>query len=137
MGNINVKILVLGLDNSGKSAVVNYLASKGTATSTVEPTTGYTLQDIKYSGGVTFTCWDVAGRENLRGLWKHYFDKTDALVWVIDSADKKRFDESVEWLRRVINEPDMQNCVILVLANKQDLPDAASKVTHHVFLKYE
>lgn len=129
MGTIQTKIVVLGLDNSGKSAIVKYLKSKGEPIeSQPNPSTGYDLVDVKYKG-VTLSLWDVAGKETLRGLWRHYFEKTDAIVWVVDSSDKARREESLNSLKRyALDEDALAGTILLVLANKQDLPGAAAPV---------
>lgn len=51
---------------------------------------------------------------------------TDALIWVVDSADRERIDEAAEELSSLCHEAELHNCTLLVLANKQDLPDAMS-----------
>jgi ADP-ribosylation factor 6 len=128
MGNVPTKVLVLGLDGAGKTAVVQYLASKGVVNESTPPTTAYNVKDIKYKG-VNLGLWDVAGKESLRSLWRHYYEGADAVVWVVDSHDQARLQESVTCLKRmVLDEPELKNPVILVLANKQDLPGALGKV---------
>lgn len=57
---------------------------------------------------------------------KHYFSGTDALIFVVDSNDRERFGEAREELFKVLNDPDMPNPVVLVYANKMDLPGAAT-----------
>ncbi len=130
MGTVQTKVLVLGLDGAGKSAVVQYLASKGITNESTVPTTAYNVKDIKYKG-INLAVWDVAGKESLRSLWRHYYDGTDAIVWVVDSHDQARIEESVTQLKRCLDEPDLKDPVILILANKQDLPGAQSKVPPH------
>jgi ADP-ribosylation factor-like protein 2 len=129
MGTINTKVVVLGLDGSGKSAIVKYLKSKGEPIEAQpDPSTGYDLVDVKYKG-VTLSLWDVAGKETLRGLWRHYFEKTDAVVWVVDSADTARREESINSLKRyALDEEALSDTILLVLANKQDMPGATAPV---------
>jgi small GTP-binding protein len=128
MGTVHTKVLVLGLDNSGKTAVVHYLASKGQVVESTQPTTAYNIKDVKYKD-VTLGIWDVAGKESLRNLWRHYYPDTDAIVWVVDSADQARLEESVTTLKRmVLDEAESANAILLILANKQDVSGAVSKV---------
>ena len=65
--------------------------------------------------------WDVGGQEKLRNLWTHYFDKSKALIYVVDSSDSERIDLAAKELRRIVAHEDMRDAVILVLANKRDL----------------
>ena len=73
---------------------------------------------------VQFTVWDVGGQEKLRPLWKHYFSATDALIYVVDCQDRERVDRAAAEFQQIANDPLMRNAVILVLANKQDMPGA-------------
>lgn len=65
--------------------------------------------------------WDVGGQDRLRPLWRHYFPATTALIFVIDSQDMKRLNEAKEELYSIIGDKEMEEVVLLVLANKQDL----------------
>jgi signal recognition particle receptor subunit beta len=48
------------------------------------------------------------------------------LIYVVDSNDVKRIEESALELEKLLREEEMRNAVLLVLANKQDLPNAVS-----------
>jgi Arf/Sar family protein len=63
-------------------------------------------------------------KERLRSLWRHYFSGTDALIFVVDSADRDRIGLAAAELRSIIQDPLMRNAVVLVYANKQDMPNA-------------
>ena len=69
---------------------------------------------------------DVGGQDKIRPLWRHYFAGTQALIFVIDSEDRARIDEAQQELFHIINDPEMRNAVLLVFANKQDMPSAMS-----------
>jgi ADP-ribosylation factor protein 6 len=56
-------------------------------------------------------------------LWRHYYTGTQALIFVIDSQDRERIDEARQELHRIVNDREMKDCVLLVFANKQDLPN--------------
>ncbi len=77
------------------------------------------------------TMWDVGGRERLAPLWRHYFQSTNGLVWVVDSSDTQRLESSADELHRVMADDLLKDAVFLILANKQDLPNAM-KVSHIV-----
>jgi hypothetical protein len=59
-----------------------------------------------------------------RPLWRHYYQNTDALIFVIDSNDRERLPECKDELWRFMQEDELKDCVLLVMANKQDLPNA-------------
>lgn len=61
-----------------------------------------------------------------RPLWRHYYQNTDALIFVVDSNDRERIDDAREELARTLAEDELANVVLLVMANKQDLPNAMS-----------
>ena len=67
------------------------------------------------------TMWDVGGQDKIRRLWRHYYVGSNALIWVVDAADTDRFCEAKEELAQCLNDPELDDVVILVLANKADL----------------
>ena len=85
------------------------------------------LKTIPFS----FTVWDVGGQDKIRPLWRHYFQNTQGLIFVIDSNDRERVNEARDELMRMLNEDELRDAVLLVFANKQDLPNAmnAAEVT--------
>lgn len=78
------------------------------------------------STGYTLNLWDVGGQKSLRSYWRNYFESTDGLVWVVDSADRMRLDACREELNVLLLEERLAGATLLVLANKQDLPGALS-----------
>lgn len=66
---------------------------------------------------------DVGGQDKIRPLWRHYYTGTQGLIFVVDCADRDRVDEARQELHRIINDREMRDAIILVFANKQDLPD--------------
>lgn len=116
-----MKILMLGLDNAGKTTILYKLKLNKIKTSA--PTVGFNVETLSFKN-VKFNMWDVGGQARLRPLWRHYFPATNALIFVIDSADKERLTQAKEELFSIIGEKEMENVVLLVLANKQDLPGA-------------
>ena len=61
-----------------------------------------------------------------RPLWRHYLQNTDALIFVIDSNDRERMPECREELEWFLRDEQLESCAVLVMANKQDLPNAMS-----------
>ncbi|RCH77757.1 ADP-ribosylation factor, Arf Arf6, partial [Rhizopus stolonifer] len=69
---------------------------------------------------------DVGGQDKIRNLWRHYYTGTQGLIFVIDSQDQERIDEAKQELHRILSDREMKDCLLLVFANKQDLPNALS-----------
>ena len=83
----DTRILMLGLDAAGKTTAL-YKMKLGELVTTV-PTIGFNVERIAYRN-LEMTIWDVGGQDKIRPLWKHYFEHTDAVIWIVDSADKER-----------------------------------------------
>lgn len=66
--------------------------------------------------------WDVGGQDKIRPLWRHYFQNTQGIIFVVDSNDRERVSEAREELQRMLNEDELRDALLLVFANKQDLP---------------
>ena len=75
---------------------------------------------------VKFNVWDVGGQDKIRPLWRHYYTGTQGLVFVVDSQDRERVDEAKQELHRILSDREMKDCLLLVFANKQDLPGGMS-----------
>ncbi|CAL5422330.1 unnamed protein product [Camellia sinensis] len=61
-------------------------------------------------------------QDKIRPLWRHYFQNTQGLVFVVDSNDQDRVVEARDELHRMLNEDELRDAVLLLFANKQDLP---------------
>ena len=81
--------------------------------------------------------WDVGGQDKIRPLWRHYFQNTQGIIFVVDSNDRERISEAREELQRMLNEDELRDALLLVFANKQDLPNAmnASEITDKLGLQ--
>mmetsp|Transcript_97 Transcript_97/g.210 ORF Transcript_97/g.210 Transcript_97/m.210 type:complete len:184 (-) Transcript_97:115-666(-) len=123
LGKREMKLLMVGLDAAGKTTVL-YKLKLGETVTTI-PTVGFNVERVQY-GRLTFTVWDIGGQEKIRRLWRHYFVGTHGVIFVVDSADSVRFDEAREELLMMLREEDLRGAILLVLANKQDLPNAMS-----------
>merc|ERR1712156_1089856 len=117
------RILMLGLDAAGKSTIL-YKMHGGETLQTI-PTIGFNVETVEYKN-IRFTMWDVGGQDKIRPLWRHYFIGTDALIWVMDSTDTMRMEESKEHMLSVLQDEELRGAKVLVYANKQDLPGALS-----------
>lgn len=118
------RVLLLGLDNAGKTCIL-YKVKLNESVTTI-PTIGFNCETVTPCKGVTFTVWDVGGQDKIRRLWSYYYQNTDGLVYVVDSSDKERLEESCEELHGILNDDQMRNVPFVIIANKQDLPNALS-----------
>ncbi|EYB81177.1 hypothetical protein Y032_0390g552 [Ancylostoma ceylanicum] len=117
------RILMVGLDNAGKTTVL-YKLKLGEVITTI-PTIGFNLETVEYRN-VSFTVWDVGGQQRIRALWKYYFRDTEALIFVVDSADQERLEEARQEIHTLTDDLELRDAVMLVFANKQDMPNALS-----------
>ncbi|CAH8511543.1 unnamed protein product [Schistosoma mattheei] len=113
-----IRILLLGLDNAGKTTLLKHLASEDITQTT--PTQGFNIKSVQ-SQGFKLNVWDIGGQRKIRPYWKNYFENTDILIYVIDSSDKKRFEETGEELLELLSEDKLAGVPLIVFANKQDL----------------
>lgn len=127
-GKKEMRILMVGLDAAGKTTIL-YKLKLGEVVTTI-PTIGFNVETVDYKN-ISFTVWDVGGQDKIRPLWRHYYQNTQGLIFVVDSNDRDRVEDAREELHRMLNEDELREAVILVFANKQDLPNAmtAAEVT--------
>merc|ERR1719447_1175306 len=122
----NPKILLLGLDAAGKTTILLFLKRGEDAKSIpTEPTIGFNVEKVKW-GKIELSVWDVGGQDKLRHFWRHYFQGVSCIIFVVDSNDHQRFQIAKKELHSLSRERTLQKVPILVLANKQDLPEARS-----------
>lgn len=129
-----MRVLVLGLDNAGKTTVLKRL--KGEDTSTISPTVGFNIETLE-EGPFKVTFWDVGGQKSLRAFWRNYFESTDGVIWVVDSADEARLEECAQELQTLLQEERLSGCPLLVLCNKQDVKGALDVESVQKVLKTE
>ncbi|KAI4895761.1 hypothetical protein NFI96_024060 [Prochilodus magdalenae] len=119
-----MRLLMLGLDNAGKTTILKKF--NGEDVSTISPTLGFNIKTLEHRG-FKLNIWDVGGQKSLRSYWRNYFESTDGLVWVVDSADRLRLEDCRKELSALLLEERLAGATLLVFANKQDLPGALSK----------
>lgn len=119
---------MVGLDAAGKTTIL-YKLKLGEIVTTI-PTIGFNVETVEYKN-ISFTVWDVGGQDKIRPLWRHYFQNTQGLIFVVDSNDRERCAEAKEELNKMVHEDELRDAVVLVFANKQDLPNAmtAAEIT--------
>ncbi|CUS07009.1 unnamed protein product [Tuber aestivum] len=118
-----MRVLMLGLDNAGKTTIVKHVM--GEDVKTVSPTLGFIIKTIDYKGYVQSGMWlverDVGGQKTLRSYWRNYFEKTDSLIWVVDATDRFRLNDCRTELHGLLQEERLLGASLLVFANKADV----------------
>jgi ADP-ribosylation factor protein 1 len=134
LGKKEMRILMVGLDAAGKTTIL-YKLKLGEIVTTI-PTIGFNVETVEYKN-ISFTVWDVGGQDKIRPLWRHYFQNTQGIIFVVDSNDRERISEAREELQRMLNEDELRDALLLVFANKQDLPNAmtAAEITDKLGLQ--
>ena len=117
----HASVLMVGLDAAGKTTML-YKLKLGENVVTI-PTIGFNVETVQHKN-VSFTVWDVGGQDKIRPLWRHYFSNAQGIIFVVDSNDRERVSEAREELSRLLSENELQDSVVLIFANKQDLPQA-------------
>jgi len=120
-GESELRILLLGLDNAGKTCILKKLSDEDI--SNIMPTQGFNIKSLQQAG-FKLNVWDIGGQKSIRPYWRNYYEGTDALIYVIDSSDEKRMEESGEELSGLLEEQKLSGVPILIFANKQDLVSA-------------
>ena len=89
------------------------------------PTVGFNMKKVT-KGNVTIKMWDIGGQTRFRSMWERYCRGVNAIVYVVDSADKDKFDLSRKELHELLSKPPLAGIPLLVLGNKNDLAEAVS-----------
>ncbi|KAM3128400.1 ADP-ribosylation factor-like protein 6 [Paramecium bursaria] len=115
---MRVKVLIVGLDNSGKTSIVNWLRQKGEQ---VAPTVGYNNEEIERHN-LKFEFIDMSGQQQYRDMWEQFAQKIDGVIFVIDASDQLRYTIMAHEFRSLYEY--IKQVPILVYANKSDAKDA-------------
>ncbi|XP_027867056.1 ADP-ribosylation factor-like protein 13B isoform X8 [Xiphophorus couchianus] len=119
-----VTLVMVGLDNAGKTAAVRGI--QGENPQDVAPTVGFSKVDLK-QGKFEVTIFDLGGGKRIRDIWKNYYSESHGVVFVVDSSDVQRIQETKETMAQVLQHPRIAGKPVLVLANKQDLEGALAE----------
>ena len=114
MGNMGVRksqIIIVGLDNSGKSTMINFLKPSKYTQQEVEATVGFKLETF-IKNNVKFTCFDMSGQSKYRTLWGNYYQDCEAIIFVVDAADELRFAVAQNELQLLLEDPS--KCPLLL-----------------------
>jgi ADP-ribosylation factor-like protein 3 len=74
------RILVLGLDNGGKTTILKKLSDEDIAH--IMPTQGFNIKSLMHDG-FKLNVWDIGGQKSIRPYWRNYYDSTDCLVSIL------------------------------------------------------
>lgn len=121
IGSKEVRILILGLDNAGKTTIL-YRLHQGEVVTTI-PTIGFNVETVTYKN-IKFQVWDLGGQSSIRPYWRCYYPNTNAVIYVVDSADQERVSVCKDELLAMLEEEELKDAALCVFANKQDLPGA-------------
>ncbi|KAL3079042.1 hypothetical protein niasHS_014824 [Heterodera schachtii] len=130
-----VEVLVLGLDNSGKTTFLNQLKPPETQSTNIVPTVGYSTEKFS-AAGMLFTAYDMSGESRYRNLWETQYKNVHGIIFVVDSTDKLRLAVARDELWMLLDHKDLtyKKTPLLILANKSDLKDAVPATEIHLNL---
>jgi len=114
-----IKMLILGIEGSGKTKLLYQL--KYDRNVLTIPTLGFNVEILKIDDA-KFLTFDLGRFDS--GNHKEFYEKTDIVMFVVDSADDNKFYEAKLRLHNVMEDEELQNAYLLVIANKQDLPES-------------
>ncbi|KAF4533398.1 hypothetical protein B566_EDAN003691 [Ephemera danica] len=121
----DIVLLMVGLDNAGKTTAVKGLA--GEATDNMIPSVGFSCTTLHYKGH-SVKIYDLGGNKSIRGIWNKYFTDVHGVIFVVDASAVDRFGECSEELERLLQHEKLAGKPVLLLANKQDLPGAMDEL---------
>jgi len=113
------RVLVVGLDNSGKTTIINQIKPRKEKSLEVTPTVGFQVEEFS-KNNVNFTVFDMSGQSRYRTLWEHYYRDVEAIVFVLDSADRVRMCVVKDELDALLSHKELssRDVPILFFANK-------------------
>ena len=120
-GDQQFKIIIIGMNNAGKTTILYKLALDEVIIT--EATIGSNVEEVHHKN-IKLQVWDLGGQENLRSAWDAYYQSTDAIIYVIDSADDSLIHDSKAEFANMMNNNELKDAVILIFANKSDMPNA-------------
>lgn len=122
-------VVVVGLDNSGKTTIINRLKPPDMQAHDIVPTVGFTVEKFQ-TKSLTFTAFDMSGQGRYRNLWEHYYRECHGIIFVLDSSDRLRMMVAKDELDMLLQHAEIQNrrIPLLLFANKMDMREALSSV---------
>ncbi|KAI7865811.1 ADP-ribosylation factor family-domain-containing protein [Spinellus fusiger] len=122
-------VLIIGLDNAGKTTLLErikavFMGVAGLAPDRIAPTVGLNIGRVMIKS-TKINFWDLGGQRDLQSIWERYYRECHAIVFVVDSTDKRRLEECKQTFEKIITNDQTEGVPILMLANKQDVPGAS------------
>ncbi|KRY85775.1 ADP-ribosylation factor-related protein 1, partial [Trichinella pseudospiralis] len=124
-------ILIMGLDNAGKTTFLEsakaklnkqYKAMKPEAITT---TVGLNIGKAVFDG-VQLNFWDLGGQKELQSLWDKYFAEAHGVIYIIDSSDQSRIEESLDAFEKALKNKTLNGVPVVIVCNKQDIKECMS-----------
>ncbi|CAG9937839.1 unnamed protein product [Clonostachys rosea f. rosea IK726] len=106
-----IRILILGLDNAGKTTLL-YRLKIGEVVTTI-PTIGFNVESVTYKN-LNFNVWDLGGQTSIRPYWRCYYANTAAVIFVVDSTDIERLQTAADELSAMLNEEELKDAALLI-----------------------
>ena len=115
--------IIVGLDNAGKSTIINYLKPEKKRVRETNATVGFMVEKFKH-GKVDFTMYDMSGQGRYRDMWEFYYKDAQGIIFVVDASDTARMCLAKDELELLLIHKDIAKRPIpmLFFANKMDLP---------------
>ena len=129
-----MRILILGLDNAGKTTIVKKF--NGEDINKISPTLGFQIKTL-YFEGYKLSIWDVGGQVSIRTYWRNFFEQTDGLIWVIDSSDRSRLEMCKNELHDLLKQEKLAGATLLIFYNKSDIEGSMTLEQIKEFLDLE
>ena len=89
---------------------------------------------------ISFIVWDIGGQDEIRSLWRHYYQNTQGIIVVVDSNDREGIDNlsgthnsAKEEFNLLLAEDALRVVSINIFANKQDLTNAPNEIENGIF----
>lgn len=108
------EILCLGLAGIGKTKLLSKLIDPDFNHLTYKPTTGFNIYALSLDDFI-LNIKEVGGSIHLQPFWKHYYEKAQALIYIINSSNKSSLKESLKVFKSIINNVQIQNIPVLLL----------------------
>ncbi len=127
---ITQKLFLFGIDNAGKTSLSQAMRT-GKANPDNQPSKGFNITDMimkDFEKDTEFKIWDAPGQQSFRKIWGRGMDSANMMVFVLDTADSKRYEEAKKVLLQVTNDLETRNVPILVLYHKMDLPESQANL---------
>ncbi|KAL2979754.1 hypothetical protein AAZX31_13G190400 [Glycine max] len=127
---MELHVLILGIDKAGKTTLLEKMKSvysniEGIPPDRIIPTVGLNIGRIEVANS-KLVFWDLGGQPGLRSIWEKYYEEAHAVIFVVDASCPSRFEDAKSALEKVLRHKDLQGAPLLILANKQDIPEAVS-----------